>query len=110
MPQCGQTFSGDADLKACTVSCTDAPVSGSDACLADGEPWACKYILPFHSSKLYQIRSDQIKLHLFQPHQADQTLDPEGRVHFLHACGDKFGNANQIPLPHECLHGLRSLK
>ena len=28
------------------------------------------------------LRSDQIILHLFQPHQADQMFDPDLRVHF----------------------------
>ena len=40
--------------------------------------------------------SDQIRLHLFQPHQADQTLDPQTGSHLTYASMDKLGNTNKL--------------
>ena len=51
----------------CLYTTPEALMSASSVCNALTSPYN-------HST----ITSEQIMLHLFQPHQADQTLDPEG--------------------------------
>lgn len=52
--------------------------------------------------------SDQIKSHILQPQQVDKMLARsvtlKGGVHLVHARFDDFGNPNEFPSPHKCLH------